>query len=293
MSIRSKTLIYLALLTVLATLNAIYNKQPFVELYMRWRLLGQPIVVSFTTTPTRLNKIQPTVKTILKQNLNVDAIYLNVPYFSKRDNAPYTIPDWLRDEKKITILRTQDYGPGTKLLGLLEQTDLKPNTIIITVDDDVFYPNNLFLQLAYKAMQNPNYAVGISGVDPDYDSQGLISTKSQMGTIERYDQQGFVSILQGYGGIAYRRSFFKEDIFDLDQMPICRNTDDMFFSFYLAKNAHPRLMLRNDYINIYPILWYNSIGTDTDALHKQTPKPAFKNRDCVAALKAQNPGVVF
>lgn len=98
-----------------------------------------------------------------------------MPYVFKRKNVPYTIPTWLEKKQVITILRSKDYGPATKLLGTLAIFDLPSDTIIITVDDDVYYPDNLILQLAYKAKQNPNRAMKVLWVpNPDYDNNGNI-----------------------------------------------------------------------------------------------------------------------
>lgn len=280
-------------LPLLYGLNAYLYRQYLIEMYMRWQLRNQSIIVSFTTTPTRINKIESTVATLLKQNISVDALYLCIPHHFKRDNSTYAIPKWLSENKKIKILRTQDYGPGTKLLGVLEKIQLPSDAIVITVDDDVYYPKNLFLQLAYAAKKNPQRAVGIFGVDLDYVANGVLNSASEMGFIKRHDSAGEVDVLQGIAGIAYKAQFFKEDIFNLEQIPSCKFVDDMYFSFYLAKNGFLRYALKNDFINVFAIDWHHELGLGQDALHKQDPKPVFKHQQCLADLKNLYPNVQF
>lgn len=258
-------------------------------LYLR----NTPIVVSMTTTPIRLNTLHKTLPTILRQSFAPKAIYISIPYIHKRTGQPYIIPAWLKDEKRITILRSHDYGPATKLLGLLEQMNLPKNTIIITLDDDVFYPRNLLLHLAYAAKRNPAVAVGISGADLDYNAQGEINTDSHMGLMQ-YDSGRDVKILQGYAGVAYRADFFARDIFDLQYAAReCIDADDLYFAFYLAKRLHARHMLNSPYINVGNIAWDTPIGCGRDALHLQPQKPALKHKACLSYLRAHFPEVAF
>ncbi len=268
--------------------------QPLSELFIRHSLRNEHIIVSFSTTPYRIEKMQSTVKSLFEQNAKIDKIYLSVPYKFKRDNLEYKIPQWLQDEKRITILRTEDYGPATKILGVLEQVKLDPNTIIITVDDDIYYPHNLVLQLAYKAKQNPNYAIGLTGSNPEYDEEGKISKHSAEGFYNNYTPDASVSFLQGFSGIAYRRKFFDESIFEIKNAPKeCVNSDDLYLSFYLSKRAVKRTILNNNFLSARKIKSKLPIGTAPDALHNLIPAPVDKHRICVAYMKEKNPDVEF
>lgn len=274
----------------------IFYKQNLYAAWMRFKLRNEYIVVSLTTTPHRINEIKPVLDFVLNENLPLKSLYLNVPYVFKRDNTPYVIPDWLQNDPRITILRPKDYGPGTKLLGTLEQAQLPPNAIIITVDDDITYPKNALLYLAYRAKQRSNYAVGFSGMNPHYNKQGLIVIDSLFGiglkTVAR--DNAYVAVLEGFGGIAYRRKFFDDTIFAIEQAPReCRNSDDVYISYYLAKQGIPRQVLRTKHMYMEKIKWNEEVGFKADALHQLSPRPAERHRACVQFLKAQDPDVPF
>lgn len=289
MNIKWKIYSFLLLVAVL-----INTQQFWVEQWLKFSLRNENIIIAFSTTPHRINNIQATVKSILEQNIKTKNIYLSIPYIFKRDNLEYIIPNWLQDNAKITILRTNDYGPATKLLGVLEQTSLPENSIIITLDDDIIYPHNTVLQLAYQAKTNPEAAVGISGVDLDYDRNGLVNTVNENGTLRRTVSGAKVAILQGFAGVAYKRKFFDNSIFNIIQAPAeCIKSDDIYISYYLAKNNIPRIVLRNSYIDHLKINYEQPIGLANDALHKLSPKPAEKHKICVAYLQQQYPGVIF
>ncbi len=286
-----KWFIYCSLLICGLLLNF---HQFIVEQYMRLKIRNEHVVISFSTTPYRIEEIQDTVKTILTQNTKVDAIFLAIPHVFKRDNIFYTIPDWLYNHPKIKIIRTQDYGPATKLLGLLEQVKLDPNTIIITMDDDIKYPNNTVVQLVYKAKQYPNEAIGIAGADLNYDTYGDLIPNNIGGLISQTSPDANATLLQGFGSIAYRRKFFNEDVFEIYNAPReCINSDDLYLSFHLAKQNIPRRVLSNKYINKEKINYSNDVGHRNDALHNLIPSPSDKHRICIAYMKRLAPNVSF
>lgn len=283
--------IYLCLLLI----GLVFNfQQFFVEKFMQIYLGNTKFVVSLSTTPYRINEIGDTLESIFQQDLRPDKIYLAVPYLFKRDNIEYIIPDWLAKDERITIIRTQDYGPATKLLGVLEQAELDPQTIIITIDDDIIYPKNGLLHLVYAAATNPNHAVGYAGVNLQYNEQGLVSDQVTNGIIPIYTSDQPVTVLEGFGSVAYRRKFFDHQIFDIVNAPReCINSDDLYLSFHLAKKNIPRMVLRNKFINKFQLDIESAIGHDQNALHNLIPSPAQKHRACVNFMRQQDPLVVF
>ncbi len=179
---------------------------------------------------TLIGRIFSTIDYITKQNAPISKIYLNIPHIFARDNLEYIIPKWLEDNQNITILRTKDYGPATKLLGVLEQVDMPQDTIIVTLDDDIKYKNNVVLHLAYSAMLNPDKAIGLSGTNIYTRDEVKQKHDLSLGLKTRYNTNESVAILQGYAGIAYRRKFFSNDIYKISDLPpFCIQSDDVFF----------------------------------------------------------------
>lgn len=263
------------------------------ERWMKFKLRNENIVVSLTTTPYRINHLNDTLKSLYAQNAPIQRIYISIPYVFKRDQVNYNIPQWLQDESRVTILRTEDYGPATKILGALEKANLPPNTIIISVDDDVDYPYNLVLQLAYKAQQNNGRAIGLSGINIDYGADGDIAADSEDGLINIIRSDAYTSALQGVAGIAYRRYFFDNDIFDIVNAPReCINSDDLYISFYLARHNILRQVLYNKHIsvgNVYP----TDLGRKPDALRHQLQTELERHRICMRHLRQLDPQVKF
>ena len=120
--------------------------------------------VSMTTIPSRIFYIYKTIDSILLQTHLPEKIYVNIPKYYKRFNKtiiscyPNLTSEMYELEKiklkyksivEINII-DDDYGPGTKLLGLLTINNKYNNDdFVLLIDDDVIYKKDAF-DIIYK-----------------------------------------------------------------------------------------------------------------------------------------------
>lgn len=102
------------------------------------------IYASLTTIPSRLEFVEKAIESLVSQTRKIDTIFLNIP---KKYNR---FPDIVIPESKLELLSTkfgshlcinrldEDYGPGTKLLGVPDSV-FEEDSVLILVDDDVTY----------------------------------------------------------------------------------------------------------------------------------------------------------
>jgi len=254
------------------------------------------IVVSLTTSPTRISKIAPAIDSILNQQVQPDLIVLNVPHVFRRDGSRYRIPDWLASVPRLRIHRTEDWGPATKLLGTLELIR-DPDAMIVTVDDDILYPDLLLRHLVRCSLRDPGSVWAVSAGLPDYDNQGGIRTDGHGIRPSRTHGQR-VTMLEGFAGVIYRRRHLADDLFDLPgTCETCYLADDLVFSFYLAMRGIPIRVVRNSIIR-RPWEWACEYGLQGDALQhigrENGPSGnAMRYHTCLKALRERFPDVAF
>ena len=103
-------------------------------------------VVSLTTSPKRLRTLKLTLHSLLNQTSLPDVIQVNLPSVFLRTNETFPRNVFERlsllENPLIRVLWHPDVGPLTKLLPTLE-TETDPETLIIIVDDDTFYPAHM------------------------------------------------------------------------------------------------------------------------------------------------------
>ena len=124
--------------------------------------------VSLTTIPSRIKNVYKTIENLNNQTIKPDKIFLNIPIEYKRFKNDKISEDDINELKKLNIevIRCEDYGPATKLMGSLDK--IKNYDCVILIDDDHLYYKNIFhifidefkkktnkLQLLFK--QNTKY----------------------------------------------------------------------------------------------------------------------------------------
>ncbi|MDJ0827930.1 MAG: hypothetical protein QNJ16_20785 [Rhodobacter sp.] len=119
------------------------------------------IVVTLTTTPSRIDLLAPTLKSLLDQTRPPARIVLNLPEFSTREQVAYTTPAEHKSLKSLQIRRCDDLGPGTKLIPSVAAEP--PETPLLAVDDDRIYPRWLIATYETAAAAHPDRALTLSG----------------------------------------------------------------------------------------------------------------------------------
>ena len=79
--------------------------------------------ISMSTIPSRIKNIHEVITNLNKQTLKPNKIYLNIPYIYKR------FPNEIIEDKDIQnlhhenleIVRCDDFGPGTKIMGSINE----------------------------------------------------------------------------------------------------------------------------------------------------------------------------
>lgn len=185
------------------------------------------IIISLTTLPSRIHKLDITLKSLLMQNLSVECINVYIPAYSKREQAYYTIPERFSLLKNVNFIHSdRDWGPATKFIPALEScTERQP---ILVVDDDNFYPATYLSDFEIWSKKMPESTLTGSGwkVPDDLIDRPttLFSNIRQTpptplpGT--RIQQPRATDIVQGFAGYLIRKSFFNlQELKDYSQTP--------------------------------------------------------------------------
>jgi len=206
-------------------------------------------VASLTTMPDKFSKLVRTLESLQHQTHKLDAIYLGIPEKSRRLGIKYPpVPSEIAD--LCTVVPCVDYGPITKIIGgLLKEND--PETVIITFDDDMIYPENLVETLVNHHKKYPNSAIGSSGMLLKYNCPMCAITPNEGNFLYRIPKfpvppEGRkIDSIYGYPGALYVRKFFpSKDKLEAD-----------FFNYALIDND----MLMNDDIVISGYLSMHNI----------------------------------
>lgn len=189
-------------------------------------------ILSLTTIPSRINYIESTIKSLVEQTLKPEKIVLNVPKkYNFRFNSPIQdlhIEKILNKyiDKLIINYIDDDYGPGTKLLGLIKSKIIKldsKDTYIVLVDDDLIYkPYMLEYFDNYNKQQYDNklttasfFCYNSHGVTIGQGADGLFIKSELLNKFEDY-----YDIINKFDYIHYHDDYYISYYFNLKQIPI-------------------------------------------------------------------------
>ena len=232
-------------------------------------------VVSFTTSPERINKIKPMVESILTQSKSPDLFLLNIPEIFPRTKQKYTIPDFVKKCVTINVLK-QDYGPATKLLPtikyLKENNYSDDDTFIIYLDDDIEYRPDMISAYNFILQLNKKKRVICGG------GFHFVYHGGKMRLAGQRQHNDKVSVAEGYASVCVPLSIFEKDFYKyMEKYTLnsvynhCMLSDDVIFSnYYAMKNIDIEVISIPGKFSIYDLWSNNSIleyGNQDDALH--------------------------
>ena len=194
------------------------------------------IVFSLTSLPWRLKHLVKNLDNI-RNNIPNAEIHLNLPKIVKRTNDKWDlakIPEHIKNDKNIKIFLIDDIGPVSKLLPTLKRIN-NPNTLIITIDDDIIYDIDYlkkFIDLSKKYSNNI--------LSPKINAFFDINLKQFKYLNELNKKNKFFYVIQGYRGIIYPRHLITDEIVNqlekLSKLDKCFTSDDLIISYVLYKN---------------------------------------------------------
>lgn len=181
------------------------------------------VIVSLTTWKKRINNIPTVLDTILAQTVKPDRIVLNLAY---NESIPADVQKYI-DINHIELNYTSDTKVYKKLLPTLEKY---PDDVVISIDDDWLYPQEMiadFIDIHSKYPNNP-----VSGNRVIYSGMQC--------------HCGCASLTKK----EYFGSYF--DKIDAEVMKNCPS-DDITYTFFATKAGHPYLTTKHQYfVNLTP-----------------------------------------
>ena len=214
--------------------------------------------VSMSTIPSRLKNINYIINNINNQTLKPHKIFLNIPTQYKRfENETISKEDLDKVNKEnIEIIRCDDYGPGTKIMGSIKK--VREYDCVILLDDDHIYDVNvckIFLDAFKKEQVNYSFYLNkIFKINMGQCADGFLMNTELLDNIEKF----------------YEKHVKNNYNMFLD--------DDLWLAIYLQKEK--KSVIKN-LINIFreqvnkDIVYEQNINSKINGLHLTVHKDGF------------------
>lgn len=192
------------------------------------------IVISLTSYHKRIDTLHLVIESLLRQTQKPDKIIL---WLSTVNFPDKVLPELLlkQTQRGLEIqFVDEDIGPYKKFYYTLQQYS---DSLLITVDDDVLYPNDLVAQLYQNYLQKPDTIHCCRGrkMNLNADRQPLPYKQWDRGNTE--PQASPLIFPTGVAGVLYFPGALHEEVLNKEAfLSLCPNTDDIWLKAMSLKN---------------------------------------------------------
>lgn len=204
------------------------------------------LIVSLTSFPARIKTVSYTIESILLQKKKANMVLLWLGY-DKFPNKEKDLPKRLLrlTQFGLTIKWCKDIRSYTKLVPSLEAF---PDDIIVTADDDIWYPPQWLERLYNSYLKDPSiiHAHRVLQVTA---KDGIINKYIDWGTqIFAPQEPSYCWHITGTGGVLYPPHCLYKDICDREKfLLMAPSVDDIWF-WVMAILKHTRVKVIDDNI---------------------------------------------
>lgn len=218
------------------------------------------VILSLTTYPGRINTVYKTISTLLTQTVKPDELIL---WLADSQFPDKEIPESLLSLQKygLTIKWCDDIRSYKKLIPSLREY---PEDIIITVDDDYYYPSTLVETLLKEHNRYPNCIIGgramiLKG------GYGKLKLKRRSYVYDSTYLPSYRNFFIGFGGVLYPPHSLSEEVLDQDKfMKIIPTNDDAWFWINAVRKGTKFVPVHDS----YKLAYYLVEGTQETGLYK-------------------------
>ena len=195
------------------------------------------VIATLTSIPSRMEYLHHCLQSLIQQTMPADEIVLSLPHKSVREDAEYEISSDVQkliDKGNVELLRCKDYGPATKLLGVLNREKgqhRETEPVILYFDDDTLYHLNAIENLLSNDILETGGAVCRKGNIIHKDPWG-----ESWGSCVNVKERTELDTAFGCGGVGVRPSYFDERVFK-HEVDGSFYVDDIHISGNLRRNG--------------------------------------------------------
>lgn len=203
------------------------------------------LIVSLTSFPQRMKDIHYCLHSLLCQTLKPNKLILwlaEEQFPNKEKDLPKKVLKL--KQRGLSIEWCKDTKSYKKLIPALKKY---PDDIIVTADDDIYYPND-WLEKLYNAYLDDNQSIHshrVHRITFDFDKN--INSYTKWEQCIKYQNKSFLNFSTGSGGILYPPHCLYKDILDETLfLKLVPNADDIWFWAMAVLNGTQTHIVKNN-----------------------------------------------
>ena len=222
-----------------------YPYKEAAELGITSKKRSQKLIVSLTSHPPRIHTASIAINTLLKQSLKPDKVILwlaESQFPQKEKDLP---EDLLRlINFGLEIKWCKDLKSYKKLVPALKEY---PNDVIVTADDDLYYPETWLSNLYSVYLKNPQYIHAVRVVKMKIVKNSIVAYKAYEEQLLDFSEPSLFNQTMTGAGCLFPPNCLHEDIFDTNNFLYLVPTHDDIYTWIMAVLKNTKIRVVNGY----------------------------------------------
>ena len=211
------------------------------------------IIVSLTSFPPRINRLWIVIECLLSQDLKPDRIilWLSKDQFKSEGNLPKKLENLKKRGLEVIYVEGDIKSHKKYFYSIKHFSD----SIIITIDDDIFYPNYFIQKLYSDHLNYPNTIICNRGKEIISNMRNGYNDWPQL--VEQKGPSKKIFFTSG-GGTLFPPNSLHKDVLNKDTfMKACKDADDVWLN-YMALLANTMIFKTSHYSALIPVISRNN-----------------------------------
>ena len=190
---------------------------------------NEEVILSLTSFPLRTGKLWMVLESLLRQTIKPSRIivWLSKCQFPTEESVPVSLLNYREKGVDIEFVE-EDYKSHKKYHYVVNRF---PNSVLVTLDDDILYPSTMLENLLVAHHKYPNAVIARYAYKMSYEDNGTIAPYSKWKRI-MFPQPPSHNVFFGSGGgTLFPVGAFNEDVKDIElARTLCPTADDVFLN---------------------------------------------------------------
>lgn len=204
-----------------------------------------PVIVSLTSYSERFKDLEISLYSLLNQKLKPDRIIL---WLDKNrydiSTLPYEITRYIKNGLEIRFV--EDLRSYTKIFYALKEF---ANSVIVTADDDIYYPQDWLSKLYYSYISNPENIHCHRAHRVIISNDEIVPYETWIKHVKE-ESARFDNFLTGVGGVLYPPNCFNNEVFRKDIFLKYAPTADDIWLWLMAVINNRKIRIVKNHIKV-------------------------------------------
>lgn len=217
------------------------------------KFTDKTVIVSFTTFPARMKTLPIVIESLLRQTVKPDQfiLWLADEQYPDKNQVNVQLKKFI--EQGLEIKYCDDLRSHKKYYYSMQEN---PEAIVITVDDDVIYPEDMLEKLLKAHKLHPDCIIANRAHAMTFDNNHSPLPYSKWNTkVRKSNSPGITLCPTGCGGVLYPPKSLDQRVFEKDVfMEICKYADDLWLKCMSFLNGTMIMISENNIPEIIDVI---------------------------------------